>query len=68
MEDQERSIYEQVRDEQRYYDDRQDSDDDWEVVPAPDALPAKSLRRTMISTRFSPEEAEEIRLAATREG
>ncbi|MBV9315139.1 MAG: DUF1778 domain-containing protein [Pseudonocardia sp.] len=66
MQDHDKTIYEQVRDEQTYYEAHPDSDE-WEEVPAPDEQPAKPLRRTMISVRLSPDEAEEIRIAAARE-
>ncbi|WP_445187198.1 plasmid mobilization protein [Pseudonocardia sp. Cha107L01] len=66
MEDHERTIYEEVRDEQAYYEEHPDSDE-WEEVPAPDEQPVKAVRRTMISVRLSPEEAEEIRVAAARD-
>jgi hypothetical protein len=68
MEDHDKTIYEQVRDEQLHYEQHPDADE-WEVVPAPkEAEEPKSFKRTMISARFSQAEAEEIRVAASQEG
>ena len=51
-----------------YYQDNKDNEEDWEPAPAPVQRSEQRRLKTMVSVRFSPEEADRLRVEADAAG